>query len=440
MLSRKSICSTLLIMANITLFVMTIIPKGSVAAIDPCGILLNDQEYANNEVGGSIENFLYKNQLIEDQRVSAEKVSDEVLGEVIKQFEDKEEAYAYVIAGEVIAYLSSKKEAEEVTKNIMLQYMSKEDSFGLKSFLENGKIINVQLSGPITYKYNPVHPDQIQSVEETLAFINKGKLILTDYMVKEEKSLQEIADMNHLTTEEMLQLNAHLSTDDVLKKGDVLAISKIIPFINVTVEREFLYESSIPFETKVKVDETLYTGKTELEQEGRNGRKVVASIVNEENEKGEYQEIKSENITQKPVAERGIKETKETRLQGTGSFIWPADGGYISSEQGPRWGKIHKGIDIAQPTTKTIHAADHGTVVEAGISGGYGNKIRIDHNNGYETIYAHLESMDVKIGDTVESGSKIGIMGSTGHTTGTHLHFEILKNDHLVDPLDFISH
>ena len=100
---------------------------------------------------------------------------------------------------------------------------------------------------------------------------------------------------------------------------------------------------------------------------------------------------------------------------------------------------MHKGIDIAQPTTKTIHAADHGTVVEAGISGGYGNKIRIDHNNGYETIYAHLESMDVKIGDTVKSGSKIGIMGSTGHSTGTHLHFEIFKNGRLVDPLDFMK-
>ncbi|MBA9028058.1 peptidoglycan DD-metalloendopeptidase family protein [Peribacillus huizhouensis] len=428
MLSRKDVCSALLLMANIILIVMTIIPKGSVAAIDADETFLINQEYRHNEVGSSMENFLYKNQLIEEQIVSTDKVSDEVIWGINNQFEGKEEAYAYVIGGEVIAYLSSKKEAEEVTKNIMLQYMSEEEFYGPKGFLEKGKIMNVQLSEPITYEYNSVHPDQLHSVEETLTFIKEGKLILTDYMVENEKNLQEIADTNHLTIEEMLQLNSHLSTDDVLKKGDVVVISKIIPYIQVAVERELPQKFDIPFETKVKENETLFTSRTQLEQDGRIGSEV------------EYQEIKSGNITKNAVNEQINKRTNEVPSQGTGSFIWPADGGYISSEQGRRWGKMHKGVDIAQSTTRTIYAADQGTVVEAGISGGYGNKIRIDHNNGYETIYAHLESIDVKIGDIVYGGSEIGIMGSTGQSNGEHLHFEIWKNGRLVNPLEFISH
>ena len=89
MLSRKSVYSALLIMANIILIVMTIIPKGSVAAIDADGTLLIDQDYAHNEVGSNMTNFLYKNQLIEEQVFSTDRASDEVLREVIKQFEGK---------------------------------------------------------------------------------------------------------------------------------------------------------------------------------------------------------------------------------------------------------------------------------------------------------------------------------------------------------------
>ncbi|MDQ7860051.1 M23 family metallopeptidase [Peribacillus frigoritolerans] len=114
-------------------------------------------------------------------------------------------------------------------------------------------------------------------------------------------------------------------------------------------------------------------------------------------------------------------------------------GGYISSKQGQRWGKLHKGIDIARPATRTITAADHGIIETAGNSGGYGNKITIDHNNGYKTVYAHLDSIDVKAGQKIEKGMKIGMMGSTGHSTGVHLHFEIYKNGSLVNPLNYIS-
>ena len=80
--------------------------------------------------------------------------------------------------------------------------------------------------------------------------------------------------------------------------------------------------------------------------------------------------------------------------RGTGSFLWPAVGGYVSSQMGARWGRVHQGIDIARPSSRTIVAADNGVVTTVGWHGTYGNRIVIKHNNGYETLYAHLSSIE----------------------------------------------
>lgn len=81
-------------------------------------------------------------------------------------------------------------------------------------------------------------------------------------------------------------------------------------------------------------------------------------------------------------------------------------------------------------------ASDNGTIVEAGWKGGYGNAVVIDHGNGTRTLYGHLSSINVKKGQVVEKGQKIGVMGSTGNSTGTHLHFEIHVNGSHINPMD----
>jgi murein DD-endopeptidase MepM/ murein hydrolase activator NlpD len=108
----------------------------------------------------------------------------------------------------------------------------------------------------------------------------------------------------------------------------------------------------------------------------------------------------------------------------------------MTSGYGERWGRAHKGIDLVG--SKTIKAADNGRVTFAGVKSGYGNVIIIDHNNGYETLYGHLKSISVKEGATVEKGQKIGVMGNTGHSTGVHLHFEVMKNGNNVNPLSYL--
>jgi murein DD-endopeptidase MepM/ murein hydrolase activator NlpD len=113
--------------------------------------------------------------------------------------------------------------------------------------------------------------------------------------------------------------------------------------------------------------------------------------------------------------------TSETNL----AFSWPA-AGKLTSKFGRRWGKMHKGIDIAGPTGTPIHAAADGIVVKAGwSSGGYGNLVEIRHTDGTITRYGHNSRLSVAAGQTIRQGQQVAEMGSTGHSTGSHLHFEI---------------
>lgn len=106
-------------------------------------------------------------------------------------------------------------------------------------------------------------------------------------------------------------------------------------------------------------------------------------------------------------------------------YVWPARG-TLTSGYGPRWGRMHRGIDIAAPTGTPIHAAASGEVVSSGWnSGGYGNLVEIRHPDGSLTRYAHNSRLLVRKGDRVEQGQRIALMGSTGYSTGPHLHFEL---------------
>ncbi len=125
-------------------------------------------------------------------------------------------------------------------------------------------------------------------------------------------------------------------------------------------------------------------------------------------------------------------------VQGNGEFGWPAVGGIITSYQGPRWGRLHKGIDIAGVSNRAILASQDGTVVFAGWHNAYGNYVKINHPNGYMTLYAHMSSLNVSAGQTVSKGQQIGVMGSTGRSTGMHLHFEVHQNGKLLNPMSVL--
>jgi LysM repeat protein len=123
---------------------------------------------------------------------------------------------------------------------------------------------------------------------------------------------------------------------------------------------------------------------------------------------------------------------------GVGAFIWPANNHFLSGfDYNPS--ANHSGIDVDGETGDPIYAADNGVVVYAGWNNwGYGNVVVINHGNGWQTLYAHLSAYNVACGSSVFQGSVVGAMGSTGNSTGSHLHYEMMYNGGKVNPHDYL--
>ena len=112
--------------------------------------------------------------------------------------------------------------------------------------------------------------------------------------------------------------------------------------------------------------------------------------------------------------------------------------GPVVSGFGMRWGRMHEGIDIAAALGTPIHAAASGTVIHAGWLGGYGNLVVVDHGDGLATAYAHAFAILVAVGQQVSQGDTLSLVGSTGNSSGPHLHFEVRVNGSAVDPLLYL--
>ena len=122
---------------------------------------------------------------------------------------------------------------------------------------------------------------------------------------------------------------------------------------------------------------------------------------------------------------------------GSGQLIWPVNGPVVSGF-GPRWGRMHEGVDIAAPAGTPIRAAASGSVVLLQSDAGYGNFTCLDHGGGLQTCYAHQSSFAVGSGQSVSQGSVIGYVGCTGHCYGDHLHFEVRVGGAPTDPLGYL--
>lgn len=155
--------------------------------------------------------------------------------------------------------------------------------------------------------------------------------------------------------------------------------------------------------------------------------------------------IKMEKLLE--IQEAEVKRILESYKYGTapsGKFIWPV-AARITSYYGyrihPLFGvnRFHSGIDLAAPYGTLVKAADGGQVVQAGYFGGYGNSVMIYHGGGFATWYAHLSSINVSMGQFVQRGQVIGLVGSSGWTTGPHLHFEVRINGAPQDPLAYLE-
>ena len=194
--------------------------------------------------------------------------------------------------------------------------------------------------------------------------------------------------------------------------------------------------------------ENLLTLEDELNLEISAAGALLREIENSlDTERDLYQQEKDEySAIQKDINQKVEELKKQQSVVGTGTLIWPTPASLrVTSEFGMRMHPIyhelrmHTGIDIGASYGTSVVASDGGTVITSKYSSSYGNYIVISHGNGYTTLYAHLSSRLVAAGNDVTQGQAIGKVGSTGASTGPHLHYEVSKNGSRVNPLQFFS-
>lgn len=291
-----------------------------------------------------------------------------------------------------------------------------------------------------------VHPSEIKTLEEAFDILKNGNTTEAEYTVREDDSWWLIARNNNMLIDEVLKGNPGFTEDSVIYPGQVLKIVRSEPYLNVISSGTKTVNEVIPFDVVTQLDSKLGYSQRVVRQAGKDGEKIVTYNYVEKNGKTLEKEVVKEEIITQPVKQiiaKGPNPPASVTIgtsRGSGTIAglsWPLSG-QITSYYGYRWGGFHSGIDINGVTGQPIAAAAAGKVASAGWAGNYGYAVLIDHGNGVATRYAHASKLNVKVGDSVSKGQTVALVGSTGRSTGSHLHFEVIINGSTVNPLNYL--
>ncbi len=345
----------------------------------------------------------------------------------------------------IIINVLDKDMFDRALKSVVEAFISKEQ---IKNYENNtqpeikdtGSIIeDIYIDQDITIKQGYISTDEQIFTDEKLLtkYLLFGNLQEDQYYtVKEGDTIDSIAYDHKLATAEFLVVNPEFtSANNLLSVGQQVKVGLISPIVDVVVESHTVLDQESQYKTTTEYDSSMSAGIQKVEVEGQNGLdRLTTKLKTINGETTNVVIVSKEVIT--PAVDKVVK--VGTKINGgtatapimSGTWAWPTISQYyISSYFGYRWGKIHEALDIAgSGEGSPIFAAGSGVVVASLNKGSLGNYVTIEHGNGYYTLYAHLHSRTVQVGQTVEKGQQIGTMGHTGFATGTHVHFGLYKN------------
>ena len=289
--------------------------------------------------------------------------------------------------------------------------------------------------------------------EDTSIVTNDAMLVLIcgnrrqteTYAVERGDTVEMIAKKNGLTSAKLKEANPDLNLQS-LHAGDVIQLEPQQKLLTVQTKRTEAVTSGVAYEKQTVTSNSMYEDQTAVKAKGVAGQQTATYEVTCVNGREISRRTLHVSRDKAPVTEVTVKGTKtraSTAGEATGCFLWPTPTlTDITSGYEARWGTFHYGLDLsgANAMGQPIYAADGGTVVFAGYDdSGYGNYVVIDHGNGFESIYGHASKLLISQGAKVAQGQLIALVGSTGHSTGPHCHFEVHKNGEKINPTNLIS-
>jgi len=389
----------------------------------------------------------------------------EVLNELVRL--KSEQAGASLMIGEKVTYNGIRvKEEEILSREALKDILNKTLSFNLKgvAVVINGETkLSLKQIGDAQKLLDwlesvyPAGPDEQVSFKEKVELVEKpvrasdvldfevakdvvllGTNQIQQYTVVDGDTAWDISEEFDIFPEQLQATNPGVNISE-LRIGQVLKLSKEVPLLTVVATRQETVDEEIPYQVEEKKDDSLLAGEKKVVRKGVPGQRIATYLITRENGLETDRKICQENIISQPSNEIVVRgsQTLLASRGGSARVSWPCGGGVVSPF-GMRGGAMHQGIDIGADYGDAVAAAAGGTVISAGWDGGYGKAVVVSHGGGVATRYGHLSTISVAVGQSVDRGELVGLVGSTGNSTGPHLHFEVIVDGQQRNPLNFL--
>ncbi len=405
-----------------------------------CNVIVNgeiigtapSEEYVNNLIAGINEDlapYLNGGDAITVEPTTTPKIlfgkdfsTSQELGEALKSYcPYLEKAYSVKSNNRTVVAFETEEERQKCYDNFVKNVTKGSSSY--------------EILDSISFEYELVPYGLIKSGKYAEALLQRTYDFSKTVTLNNNCTLGDILTTYAMTEEQFKALNPKY----VEGKTTTAKIKSQIPYIRIVCKQEYVENQILRYSLKFEDNAKMVEGSTALKTEGKNGFIKTAKTRYCLNGVSLYEsskEAEKEDATAQVLMVGTMKKPK-----GSGDIARPCEG-TLTSRYGTRGGRLHKGLDISDDEGTPILAADTGVVVFSGWDeSGYGYLVRIDHGNGYMTMYAHCRDLLVAEGDAVNKGDKIATMGNSGRSTGPHLHFEVIdtKTGNTIDPAKFFK-
>ncbi|PKM87961.1 MAG: hypothetical protein CVU85_04860 [Firmicutes bacterium HGW-Firmicutes-10] len=342
--------------------------------------------------------------------------------------------YQFKVDGEVWFVLESKDEIHRMLQVYKNKYM--------KNIDENAQVRSIQFEQDIEINEIEVKDEVFVSVKEAEAMINENEDEAVYHTVVPGDSFWMIAKESEVPLAKLIEYNPDMNPERIWP-GNKIMFKPADPKLDIIVQFQNTMIEPVEFLTEYIQDNSLYASQRVTTKNGVEGEKRVTYDITMKNGYPTAIEVLNEEVLVEPVTRVVRVGTKRTLTRTSTTNFGVVSGRFTSPfgyRKDPISGlrKFHDGIDIAAPRGTPVYAYTNGKVVTAGWGNMTGNYVVIDHGGGLRSKYYHLSSISVKVGQIVKVGEKIGGVGTTGYSTGNHLHFTITKNGVAVNPLLYL--
>lgn len=355
--------------------------------------------------------------------------ADIAVNKLVYMTDIETEAYGVYDGNSLVAVVKSSEDAEMLLEQAK-HYLSEPD--------RGMELVSSEFTNDLDIRPINVLLTSVQSNKAAVKMMTEGGTMEIYHITEENETMNDLvrtfgADEASIFNED----NSETAAD--VTAGDKICVHEVIEPVSVKMVEKGRMKEIIPYETIKQDSEDYYKGDTYTKQEGVDGVQIfdgtITKVSGEVTKRdGDVEQIKAkkDKIILVGTAER-------PKTAPTGTYGMPIHSYTLSSNFGYRWGRLHSGIDMAAPTGTPIFASDGGTIQRAGYYGGYGLCVEVNHENGRVTRYGHCSRLLVNVGDKVYQGQNIALVGNTGHSFGSHLHFEVILNGTPVNPRPYLG-